>query len=55
MNNVIRFSALGLLALAVSGCSNFCLRDTGNSTDLSYVLLYGTSVLVGGLVRILQT
>lgn len=33
MNNVIRLSAIGLLALATTGCSNFCLRDTGNSTE----------------------
>ncbi len=33
MNNVIRSSAVCLLALAVAGCSNFCLRDTGNSTE----------------------
>ncbi len=33
MNNVIRLSVIGLLAMAVTGCSNFCLRDTGNSTE----------------------
>lgn len=33
MNNVIRLSAIALLGLTVTGCSNFCLRDTGNSTE----------------------
>jgi hypothetical protein len=46
MNKVIRSSALGLLAVAVTGCSNFCLRDTGNSTgnNLAVQAIYAEPV-----------
>jgi type IV pilus biogenesis protein CpaD/CtpE len=33
MNNAIRLSAIGLLGLTLTGCSNFCLRDMGNSSE----------------------
>ena len=35
MNNVIRFGAVALLGMTLAGCSNFCLRDMGESTAIN--------------------
>jgi hypothetical protein len=36
MNNLVRFGAVSLLAIGLTGCSNFCLRDMGKSTSINH-------------------